>query len=143
MELTDPVPVFREKPQRIVETFRKSMQFLTDGENLLVFPENPYDEPFSNEVNTFYDGFLYIAKLYYKKTKKSLLFCPVSINPKKEQLAIGKTIRYNPMADYDGEVTRMKTHLMGQVAGLYHQPWIPVEGEVKPDIVIDYQPGLT
>ena len=124
MQATNPVPVYRGRPDRIVETFRQSITALENGENLLIFPEKPEAEPFSDEVNEFFEGFLYLAKLYYRKTGKGLTFCPVSINPKTETISVGKKVRFNTEIEFQVESERVRRHLMGQVAGLYYQPWL-------------------
>lgn len=124
MQETNPVPVYRGRPDRIVETFRQSIKALENGENLLIFPEKPASEPFSDDVNEFFEGFLYLAKLYYRKTGKGLLFCPVSINPKTDTISIGKSVRFNPEFEFQVESDRIRLHLMEQVAGLYYQPWL-------------------
>ena len=124
MQATNPVPVYRGRPDRIVETFRQSIKALENGDNLLIFPEKSKAEPFSDEVNEFFDGFLYLSKLFHRKTGKGLLFCPVSINPNAETISIGKTVRFNPDNEFGVESERIRTHLMQQVAGLYYQPWL-------------------
>ena len=138
MHYTNPVPVYRGKPERIVETFRQSITALENGDNLLIFPEKPDADPFSAEINEFFDGFLYLAKLYYRKTHKKLLFCPVSINPKADTISVGKMIRYNPEIEYATESENIRTHLMQQVAGLYNPPWA---SEKQHFLDLDYQPN--
>ena len=127
MHATNPVPVYRGRPDRIVETFRQSIKALENGDNLLIFPEKPEAESFSNEVNEFFEGFLYLAKLYYRKRGKHLLFCPVSINPKTDTISVGKMVRFNSDSEFQVESKRIRNHLMAQVAGLYHQPWLKVK----------------
>ena len=127
MHFTQPVPVYRGKQDRIVETFRQSMDILKNGENLLIFPENGTSDNFSTDVKQFYDGFIYLAKLYFRQTQKSLLFCPVSINPKTQMISVGKMVRYNPQNEYKLESERIRKNLMQQVAGLYYNPWLRKE----------------
>ena len=122
MAYTRPVPVYREDPQRISATFRASLDALQQGENLLVFPENPYDRAYSANIQEFYPGFLYLAKLYRRKTGRGLLFCPVSINPAQESVRVGKPVRFNPDGDYPHEAERVRQHLMQQVSSLYCLP---------------------
>ncbi|MBG0787340.1 MAG: hypothetical protein H0S79_19795 [Anaerolineaceae bacterium] len=124
MHATNPVPVYRGRPDRIVETFRQSIKALENGDNLLIFPEKPHSEPFSDDVNEFFEGFLYLAKLYYRKTGKGLLFCPVSINPNTNTISVGKAVRFNSDCEFPVESERIRTHLMAEVAGLYNQPWL-------------------
>ena len=114
-------------PDRIVETFRQSIKALENGDNLLIFPEKPEAESFTDAVNEFFEGFLYLAKLYYRKRGKHLLFCPVSINPKTDTISVGKMVRFNSDSEFQAESKRIRNHLMAQVAGLYHQPWLKVK----------------
>lgn len=123
MSISQPIPVYRNEPHRITETFRKSMSVLDKGENILIFPENPYADNYSDHVREFYKGFLYLAKLYSRKTGQGLLFCPVSINPRNRTVTVEKKSRFNHKNDFGKESERMRTHLMRQIAGLYHQPW--------------------
>jgi 1-acyl-sn-glycerol-3-phosphate acyltransferase len=128
MHFTNPVPVYREKPDYIIETFRQSMDVLKNGENLLIFPENGASENYSTEVKQFFDGFIYLAKLFNRQTQKSLLFCPVSINPKSRMISVGRMVRFNPHNEYKLESERIRKSLMQQVADLYHNPWLQKEG---------------
>jgi glycosyltransferase involved in cell wall biosynthesis len=125
MHFTHPVPVYREKPDQIIETFRQSMDILKNGENILIFPENGDSDSYSAEVNQFYDGFIYLAKLYYRQTQKSLVFYPVSINPESHMISVGRMVRFNPFTEYKLESERIRQNLMQQVAYLYHNPWLP------------------
>lgn len=138
MQTTNPVPVYRGRPDRIVETFRQSIKALENGENLLIFPEKPESEPFSDDVNQFFEGFLYLAKLYNRQTGKDLLFCPVSINPKADTISIGKAVRFNSDIEFPVESETVRNHLMEQVSGLYYQPWYQ-ENKLEQDPI--YQPG--
>jgi len=104
------------------------MDVLKNGENLLIFPENGASENYSTEVQQFFDGFIYLAKLYNRQTQKSLLFCPVSINPKSRMISVGRMVRFNPHNEYKLESERIRKSLMQQVADLYHNPWLQKEG---------------
>ena len=49
---------------------------------MIIFPE--YKENYNHVVNRFHDGFVSVAKLYYKKTGKEVSFVPM------ESLRCGK-----------------------------------------------------
>ena len=134
MSSTNPIPVFRNDPQRLIGTFRESLSILEKGENILIFPENPRADNFSRHVKEFYEGFLYIAKLYFRKTGRELSFCPVSINPHQRTITVGKSVRFNSKIDFRKESERMRTHMMRQITDLYYQKW---SAQAQPD-----QPGL-
>lgn len=141
MKTTNPVPVFRGNPQRIVETFRQSLHVLKQGENLLLFPERPDGKPYGQTIHQFFDGFLYITKLYHRETGKNLLFYPVSINPNQQTVTVGKGVRFNPNQPYGVEAERIRIHLMQEISSLYDQPW-PVfskdSGHRKQDLFPNY-----
>ncbi len=133
MAYTHPVPVYLEDPRRITKTFQDSLAALRAGENLLIFPENQAAPAFSPDLQEFFPGFLYLAKLYRRATGKGLVFCPVSINPAQETVTAGKPIRFNPNADYTGEAERIRQHLMQQIAGLYRRPAALPTGQPSPE----------
>lgn len=123
MRSTRPIPVYRKDPRRTVQTFNESIEALLGGENLLIFPENGDAEPYSSQVHQFFNGFIYLTKLYYRKTKKRLSFVPVSINPRQHTIAVGEAVRFQPGNDYLYEQNRICQSLMQQIDALYHSPW--------------------
>ncbi len=123
MHSTRPIPVFRDQPNQIAQTFNDSLSALENGENLLIFPENGKTVPYSNRVKDFYTGFIYLTRLYYRNTGKRLTFYPVSINPHQKSISVGKKVRYNPNAEYPQERERIRQHLLKQIDALYDIPW--------------------
>ena len=45
MKSVECVPVYRHKPRELTTTFRKSVEAMQAGDNLLIFPENPDADP--------------------------------------------------------------------------------------------------
>ena len=123
MNSSRPIAVYRGLPQRIAQTFKDSLETLEAGENLLIFPENGEIKPYSQRVNNFHTGFIFLTKLYYRKTGKRLSFCPVSINPHKRFISVGKRVTFNPEADYDQERGRICQFLVKEIDRLYEPPW--------------------
>ena len=123
MHSTRPIPVYRQDPRHITQTFNQSIDALLAGENLLVFPENGEVEPYSSQVRQFFNGFIYLTKLYYRKTKKRLSFVPVAINPRQHTICVGKAIRYQPESNYQQEQYRICQNLLRQIDALYKVPW--------------------
>lgn len=119
MRSTRPIPVYRDGSQRIVQTFNESINALENGENLLVFPENGSLPPYSPRIKDFHTGFLYLGKLYHRRTGKRLVFYPVSLNPHAHSIQVGKRISYNPAADNAPEQERIRQHLLQQIDTLY------------------------
>ncbi len=72
------IPVYRGGSDSMI-TFRRAMEYLERGESLAVFPDIDYtkDEDAPSEI---YTGFLYLEKLYYRKTGRHLTFVTVAVN---------------------------------------------------------------
>ena len=86
------IPVYHDR--RVSQTLDISLDALTGGSSLMIFPECP--EPFSEHVNDFYGGFVKIGELYYKKTGKNLKFYPCYIVKSLRKVLVGKPIEYTP-----------------------------------------------
>ena len=72
------VPVYRGGVG-CVKTFRKSIDKLTRGESLIVYPDTEYTAG-ENEESSIYDGFLYLGEIYKKRNGRSLQFVPLYID---------------------------------------------------------------
>ena len=123
MHSTRPIPVYREAPGGIVQTFNQSIAALENGENLLIFPENGKLPHYSPRVKDIHTGFIYLAKLFHRRTGRSLTFVPVAINPSQDALSVGLRTVFNPGIDFRQEQERIRKHLLRQIDGLYNLPW--------------------
>ncbi|MBE5852553.1 MAG: hypothetical protein E7299_06310 [Lachnospiraceae bacterium] len=85
------IPVYHD--MRIMSTFKSSMQMLQKGANLLIFPEK--DETYNNILYAFQDKFIDLARLYYKKAGKELVFVPMYVAPAFHKAYIGKGITFH------------------------------------------------
>lgn len=83
------VPVYRD--ERVIITFRKSLQTLREGHDLLIFPET--DRPFSEILNDLDDGFADLGRLAGKK--EPLDFVPVYISPATRTIIYGAARRWD------------------------------------------------
>lgn len=86
------IGVYRDA--RIISTFKNTVNKLEEGSSVVIFPE--HYEPHNHIVNDFQDKFIDIAKLYYKKTGKTLQFVPMYIAPNLKTMYLGQPIRYQP-----------------------------------------------
>ena len=101
-----PIPVARDGSRQIVETLKQSVDTLTKGTNLLIFPEHPRQnykghphterQKADNELRSFYSGFAHIGELYHKQTGKTLTFIPLYIDRKRRVMHISGGIAYHP-----------------------------------------------
>jgi hypothetical protein len=85
------IPVYRD--DRILKTFRLTMDHLMAGSRVVVFPECP--EPYNQIVNRFQNGFADIGRLYEKRTGEPLPFVPMYVAPKLRKVCLGKPVFWN------------------------------------------------
>lgn len=108
------IPVYRDA--RILTTMRTTLNRLTEGANVVIFPE--CDEKFNNILYKFQDGFVDVARLYRKKTGRELSFVPMYIAPKLRQLHIGKPIRFCTENPIEEERKRICEYLMQEITNI-------------------------
>lgn len=92
------IAVYRDT--RVLTTFKDSVTNLQKGNNLIIFPEQ--DKKYNNILYDFQEGFVDVARFYYKRTGVELSFVPLYIAPKLKKMYLGKPIRFsssNPIAD--------------------------------------------
>ncbi len=98
---------------RILSTFKKTVEALKDGKNILIFPE--HDVKYNHILYDFESHFIDVAKLYYKRTGKEILFVPAYIAPRLKQVTFGKPIRFSAEAEIDAERQRIRKSLMDEI----------------------------
>ncbi len=108
------IAVYRDT--RIISTFRKTVQSLEAGANVVVFPECAI--PHNNIVNTFQDKFIDVARLYYKRTGKALQFVPMYIAPSLKTMYLGKPLVFSPDAPIEQERLRIRDALMADITDI-------------------------
>ena len=107
----DTLPVFKDT--RIVQTFQLSIQALEDGKNIIIFPENR--EPFNNIINNFQERYVDLARLYHKKTGKTLEFVPMYNAASLKKVILGKPIKFNPYNNIEDERTKVCNYLKNEI----------------------------
>ncbi len=105
------IPVYHDR--RAVIAFRESIKRLEEGNSLIIFPE--HSVPKNNILCEFQDGFVNVAKNYYRQTGKILKFVPMYIAPKLKTVYIGKPIEFNPKADIKEERIRICEYLGDEI----------------------------
>lgn len=104
------------KDSRVLSTFRRTVNALTDGANVVVFPEQ--DEPYNHIVNRFQDGFVDIARLYTRRTGRELSFVPMYVAPELKIACFGSPITFCPDNPKEQERRRICDHLMAEITRL-------------------------
>lgn len=108
------LPVYTD--ERIITTFRKSIDALCNGQQLVLFPETEVEE--NNILNEFHPYFVDLARLYYKRTKKTLSFVPLYVCPARRELIAGEAVCFNPEAEANAERERILKELHTSLTGL-------------------------
>jgi len=108
------IGVYRDK--RIMHTFKETVKRLNDGNDIFIFPEQ--DRKHNHILYDFQEGFVDIAKIYYKRYGKELSFVPVYIAPDLKKMYIGKPARFNPEEDVCLERKRICRYLMDEITDI-------------------------
>ena len=108
------IPVHRDS--KILTTFRRTVNALTDGANVVVFPEQ--DIPHNHIVNDFQEGFVDIARLYTRRTGTPLPFVPMYVAPELKKVFFGTPILFCPDNPKELERRRVCDHLMDEITRL-------------------------
>lgn len=104
------------KDSRVLSTFKESIAKLKDGNNVIIFPE--HDVKHNHIVYDFQEGFVDIARLYYKRTGKELYFVPLYIAPKLKRMYLGKPIKYAADTPAAEERRRICDYLMNEITNI-------------------------
>ena len=101
MKSVECVPVCRHKPRELTTTFRKSVEAMQAGDNLLIFPENPDADPNRpgyehGRPGELFRGFTMLAQVYYARTGKCCRFVPMLAHKGMRTLSFGTEIDYDP-----------------------------------------------
>lgn len=104
------------KDNRILSTFRESISKLQNGNSIVIFPE--HDKKYNNIIYDFQEGFVDVARLYYKRTGKELSFVPLYIAPKLKKMYLGKPIKFSAQTPIAEERRRICDYLMNEITDI-------------------------
>ncbi len=104
------------KDNRILRTFKESITKLQDGNRVIIFPE--HDKKYNNIIYDFQDGFVDVARLYYKRTGKEISFVPLYIAPKLKNMHLGKPIKFSAKTPIAEERRRICDYLMNEITDI-------------------------
>ncbi len=86
------VPVYHDN--RVIKTFRRSIELLKEGKHLIIFTEQPAGHGQSkSELNK---GWLQIGPMAWRTMKVALKFYPVNIDLGKRRITVAKPVQYHP-----------------------------------------------
>ncbi len=98
---------------RLMGTFKNTIKRLQEGNHIVIFPE--HDVKYNHILYEFQDRFIDVAKLYYKKTGKTVSFVPLYIAPKLKAMYFGRPIPFDPDAPIVEERRRICDYLMKEI----------------------------
>lgn len=104
------------KDNRILSTLKETVSKLQNGYSVVIFPE--HDKKHNNIVYDFQEGFVDTARLFYKRTGKTLSFVPLYIAPKLRKMILGKPIAFSPEAPISEERRRICNTLMAEITDI-------------------------
>ena len=93
----DTIAVYKDA--RVAHTFKETVDKLNEGANIVIFPEC-YTK-FNEIVYEFQDKFIDVARLYYKKSGKELVFVPMYNAPELKTVVFGNSIKYDSTKSID------------------------------------------
>lgn len=96
---SDCIPVYHDTG--VMATLKESMQYLSDGKLLLLFPEHPAG--YGEYEDKIFDGFVSVGRLMYNRRKELVDFYPSYVDWKKRKIFIGEPLRYDPEEDYKAQ----------------------------------------
>lgn len=101
---------------RVISTFKKTIQRLQEGANVVIFPE--HDIPHNHIVFQFQDRFIDLGRMYHKRTGQALEFVPMYVAPRLSRMVLGEPIRFDPTAPAEEERRRISQALMDAITQL-------------------------
>lgn len=126
MKKLEAVPVYRNKPRELMQTFRQSVEAMQAGDNLLIFPENPDADPnapgyLSGRPGELFRGFPMLGQVYYNKTGKCCRFLPMLAHKGMRTVSFGTEIIYDPEAAPIDERNRIVDEATRQMQALFER----------------------
>ncbi len=97
------VPVYHD--MRVLKTFRKSIDYLRQGDSLVIFAEQP--DGFQSHSTTLNSGFLQVAPMAYKQLDLTLKFYPVYIDYKNRVFRVAAPVAYDPQVSLAEQTPRI------------------------------------
>lgn len=114
------IPVDRSR-HRYMGAFRRSLELLQAGRNLLIFPEDPQRpaDP-QTRMRPFLAGFLLLCPQYERAAGRLLPIYPVAVHRGRRIVSIGKPLFYTPEGKrWRAEVEQARDQVQAAVEALY------------------------
>ena len=105
------IAVYRDN--RIVSTFKKTIQALQNNTSVVIFPE--HNKIKNNIIYEFEENFIDIARLYHKRTGREVAFVPMYIAPRLKGIWFGEPVRFSSDSPIEEERRRICSYLMDAI----------------------------
>lgn len=109
------IPVYKESPLKLRETFRLTLEAMEAGDNILIFPENPEQKYPREGIGDLSPGFVMLADIYWKRKKKKLRMLPMYADKKHRKIIFGEVFEYNPENPLKDEQERIVKEALRQI----------------------------
>ena len=112
------IPVYHppgEKNLSPVTTMRLSIAALSEGKHLVIFPEQP--SGYKDHHTWINMEWLYLCKLYHRKTGKALRLYPVHIDTKAHAFRVAKPVMYDPERELEEQKQEIERVLAAGLRG--------------------------
>jgi hypothetical protein len=102
------------------DAFRRSLELLGAGENLLIFPEEPKASlnP-ETQMRPFLYGYIGLCRIYQRQWEKTLPVYPVAVYSETRTLTIGMAIYYENLVNRRQDIYRTGKKVEDEVIRLY------------------------
>lgn len=125
MRQFEAIPVYRNKPRELMTTFRRSVEAMEAGDNLLIFPENPdaiEGEGYAHgKMGELFRGFPMLAQVYFNRTGKRCRFLPMYAHKGNRTLSFGEPVLFDPDNDTIAERDRIVAQAQRQMEELFQR----------------------
>jgi len=106
--------------ERLLETYKKSVNLLQGEKFILVFPEDPDgDTDPSCQMKPFKKGFTRLGEYYYRQTNCLLSFYPLAVHRESYRVQVGKPVRFNARNSLPNERLRIKKVMEASIKEMY------------------------
>ncbi len=113
LEAQDPIWI-EHSPSGIIASMKESVKTLNSGKNLVIFAENNRAQ-YSEYINTLNEGFIDVARQYYRETKNPLKFYPVYIPDGLKVIRVGKPVEFDGAATPKSERHRIALYIADNI----------------------------
>ena len=112
------IPVYKESPMKLRETFRLTMDAMEAGDNILIFPENPEQKYPREGIGDLSPGFVMLADIYWKRKHKKMRFLPMYADKKHKTITFGDVFEYHPENSLGDEQDRIVQETLRQIRSI-------------------------